>query len=77
MLGENTNWVCNLRAADGRAVLRHGHREAVNLQEAAAIRAVIRDRLALSGAPQMLLQLGLVHTAQTTGRRPASDLIEP
>jgi hypothetical protein len=45
--------------------------------EAAAIRAVIRDRLALPGAPQMLLQLGLAHTAQATARRPASDLIEP
>ena len=45
--------------------------------EAAAIRAVIRDRLALPGAPQMLLQLGVAHTAQATARRPASDLIEP
>jgi nitroreductase family protein len=45
--------------------------------EAAAIRAVIRDRLALPGAPQMLLQLGLAHTAQATARRPARDLIEP
>jgi hypothetical protein len=45
--------------------------------EAAAIRAVIGDRLALPGAPQMLLQLGLAHTAQATARRPASDLIEP
>jgi Nitroreductase family len=45
--------------------------------EAAAIRTVIRDRLALLGAPQMLLQLGLAHTAQATARRPARDLIEP
>jgi hypothetical protein len=45
--------------------------------EAAAIRAVIRDRLVLPGAPQMLLQLGVAHTAQATARRPASDLIEP
>jgi nitroreductase len=45
--------------------------------EAAAIRAVIQDRLALPGAPQMLLQLGLAHTAQATARRPACDLIEP
>ena len=45
--------------------------------EAAAIRAVIRDRLALPGAPQMLLQLGVAHTAQATARRPASDLVEP
>jgi hypothetical protein len=45
--------------------------------EAATIRALIRDRLALPGAPQMLLQLGLAHTAHATARRPASDLIEP
>jgi hypothetical protein len=45
--------------------------------EAAAIRALIRDRLALPGAPQMLLQLGLTHTAHATARRPSADLIEP
>jgi hypothetical protein len=45
--------------------------------EAAAIRALIRDRLALPGAPQMLLQLGPAHTAHTTARRPPDDLIEP
>ncbi len=33
MLGQNTNWVRNVRAADGRAVLRHGRREAVRLDE--------------------------------------------
>jgi len=33
MLGEGTNWVRNVRAADGRAVLRHGRREAVDLDE--------------------------------------------
>jgi hypothetical protein len=33
MLGERTNWVRNVRAADGRAVLRHGRREAVRLEE--------------------------------------------
>jgi hypothetical protein len=45
--------------------------------EAAAIRTLIRDRLALPGAPQMLLQLGLAHTARATARRPPDDLIEP
>jgi len=39
MLGNDVNWVRNLRAADGRAVLRHGRREAVRLQEVDA-----RDR---------------------------------
>jgi catechol 2,3-dioxygenase-like lactoylglutathione lyase family enzyme len=33
MLGEGTNWVVNVRAAGGRAVLRHGRREAVRLEE--------------------------------------------
>lgn len=33
MLGEKTNWVLNARAADGRAVLRHGRREEVRLAE--------------------------------------------
>jgi deazaflavin-dependent oxidoreductase (nitroreductase family) len=36
MLGEDTNWVRNLRAAGGRAVLRHGRREAVQLDEVVA-----------------------------------------
>ena len=33
MLGDDANWVRNLRAAGGRAVLRHGRREAVRLEE--------------------------------------------
>jgi deazaflavin-dependent oxidoreductase (nitroreductase family) len=33
MLGEDTNWVRNVRAAGGRAVLRHGHREVIRLDE--------------------------------------------
>jgi hypothetical protein len=33
MLGKNANWVLNLKAVDGRAVLRHGHRETVHLEE--------------------------------------------
>jgi hypothetical protein len=33
MLGQNANWVRNVRAAGGRAVLRHGHREAIHLDE--------------------------------------------
>jgi hypothetical protein len=33
MLGRNANWVSNLKAADGRAVLRHGRRETVHLDE--------------------------------------------
>jgi len=33
MLGERAGWVRNVRAAGGRAVLRHGRREAVRLDE--------------------------------------------
>jgi hypothetical protein len=35
MLGETTNWVRNVRAADGQVVLRHGWREPVRLEEVA------------------------------------------
>ncbi len=45
MLGQNTNWVRNLKAADGRAVLRHGRRESVRLEEVdPAVRAPILRR---------------------------------
>ena len=33
MLGEGVNWVANVRAAGGRAVLRHGDREEVLFEE--------------------------------------------
>jgi deazaflavin-dependent oxidoreductase (nitroreductase family) len=33
MLGERANWVANVRAAGGQAVLRRGRREAVHLEE--------------------------------------------
>ena len=33
MLGEGTNWVRNVRAAGGRAVLRRKHREVIRLDE--------------------------------------------
>jgi deazaflavin-dependent oxidoreductase (nitroreductase family) len=33
MLGASANWVLNVRAAGGRAVLRHGRRETVHLDE--------------------------------------------
>jgi hypothetical protein len=33
MLGEGAAWVSNVRAAGGHAVLRHGRREAVRLEE--------------------------------------------
>lgn len=45
--------------------------------EAAAIRALIRDRLALPGAPQLLMQLGLARATHATARRAPGELIEP
>ncbi len=33
MLGEDVNWVANVRAAGGHAVLRHGRREQIRLEE--------------------------------------------
>jgi nitroreductase len=52
---------------------------ALNTQwlEDVATRTLIRDRLALPGAPQMLLALGISRTAHATARRPAADLIGP
>ena len=44
--------------------------------EAAPIRALIRDRLGLPSPPQMLLQLGVAHTAHATARRPPDEVIE-
>jgi deazaflavin-dependent oxidoreductase (nitroreductase family) len=45
MLGEGVNWVANVRAAGGHAVLRHGRREAVRLEEVdPKIRAPILQR---------------------------------
>ena len=45
MLGKNANWVRNLQAADGRAVLRHGRRETVHLEEVdPSVRAPILRR---------------------------------
>ena len=45
--------------------------------EDTATRALIRDRLGLLGAPQMLLALGVSRTAHPTARRPPDDLIGP
>ena len=45
--------------------------------EATVTRALIRDRLALPGHPQMLLQFGHVHTTHPTARRPADEITGP
>ncbi|MFI6456304.1 nitroreductase/quinone reductase family protein [Streptosporangium amethystogenes] len=50
MLGQDTNWVHNVRAAEGRAVLRHGRSEAVCLDEVGpgARAPILRRYLAVS-----------------------------
>ncbi len=51
MLGENVDWVRNVRAAGGRAVLRHGHREEVRLEEVTADRRAPVLKAYLKRAP--------------------------
>lgn len=50
MLGERASWVRNLRAAGGRAVIRHRKRESVLLEEVAVERRppILRRYLALA-----------------------------
>ncbi len=50
MLGERTGWPHNVRAAGGHAVLRHGRREAIRLEEVAPDRraAILRRYLAVA-----------------------------
>jgi hypothetical protein len=50
MLGQEANWVRNVRAAGGRAVLRHGRREIVRLEEIdpGARAPILRRYLALA-----------------------------
>src|SRR5262245_24402541 len=51
MLGERANWVSNVRADGGRAVLRHGRREAVRLEEVPVAERVPILRRYLDVAP--------------------------
>ncbi len=51
MLGQNTNWVRNLRAAGGDDVLRHGRREEVRLEEVAVDRRAPVLKTYLKRAP--------------------------
>jgi hypothetical protein len=52
MLGEGANWVANVRAAGGQAVLRHGRREAVQLEEVdpSASAPILRRHLEIAPA---------------------------
>jgi len=40
------------------------------------VRGLIRDQLALPGAPQMILQLGRARSTRVTARRPPSEVID-
>ena len=61
MLGERANWVGNVRAANGRAVLRHGPHEEVCLEE-----VPVGDR-ARSCAVTWRSRPGRGHTSRSTG----------
>ena len=45
--------------------------------EMASVRLLIRDRMGLPGAPQIIMQFGLAHSTRPTPRRSPEDLIEP
>jgi hypothetical protein len=51
MLGEGVNWVRNVRAVGGEAVLRHGRREEVRLEEVAPERRAPVLKAYLERAP--------------------------
>lgn len=57
MLGEDSNWVRNVRTAGGRAVLRHGRRESVCLEEVDPdVRApILRRYLSLAPGPRAFI----------------------
>ena len=59
MLGEDVNWVRNVRAAGGTAVLRHGRREPVRLVEvpADARPAILRRYLELAPGARPHIQV--------------------
>jgi hypothetical protein len=59
MLGEDANWVMNVRAAGGRAILRHGRRERVRLEEVDVARRapIIRRYLAVAPGPRAFIPI--------------------
>ena len=63
MLGREANWVRNVRAAEGKAALRHGHREDIVLEEVdPSIRAPILRRY-LEVAPGARAHFPIDHRA--------------
>jgi len=63
MLGERANWVANVRAAGGRAVIRHGRRQPVALEEVSpeARAPILKRYLAL--APGARAHFPVAHSA--------------
>jgi hypothetical protein len=51
MLGDDVNWVRNVKAAEGEVTLRHGHREEVRLEEVAPDRRAPVLKAYLKRAP--------------------------
>lgn len=83
MLGDNTNWVRNVRAAGGRAALRHGRRRAVHLDEVCASKRAPILRRYLECAPGARAHIPVEPGAplsrfeQVAGRYPVFRVTEP
>jgi hypothetical protein len=68
MLGEDVNWVRNIRAADGRATLTHGRTRPVRLREVAP-----QDRPPILRR-YLLVALGARPHMEATWRSPQAEL---
>lgn len=66
MLGEDVNWVRNVRAARGEVTLRHGHREEVRLEEVAPDRRAPILKAYLKRAPNARAHLPIDKDAPLT-----------
>lgn len=67
MLGENVNWVRNVRAAGGNATLRHGRREEVRLDEVAPSYRALVLKTYLKRAPNARAHLPVDKDAPLAG----------
>ena len=63
MLGQNANWVSNVRAAGGNVILRHGRREEVRLEEVAPDRRAPVLKAYLKRAPNARAHLPILKDA--------------
>jgi hypothetical protein len=79
--GDDTgDWLCAGQAL--HRILAHAAAEWVFASlhtrplEDTEVRGLIRDQLALPGAPQMILQLGRARSTRVTARRPPSQVID-